>query len=361
MPHPPPASYTPEEPDWAFLRAQMLADARRYPRPKPADQQALEARIFDLRRTLVRALSAPPQESQAAQQVEDRLHDALPALAVSLGPYRPINTPVRTAAVAVLGLLWGSALAQGLVALMAGTALHYIICGIGGIAAALWLADTIAAAPGTGRWSVKLFSLPWKPLRRWTPLLALAVLALTLVRDFWRGTAALADVLDALNLFLAQGNTLALWTNIYTALGLLTLFVVCALRPTRLDAQAFADQGICVAKAWWGGALCAATAFAEQDAQRQDKGKQWRQAGADLCSFAAELPPDRRSWMEERLRRIGFTRPKQEGPLRWEAALTEQYEVLGHLEHGDACFVDNPPLYENDVLLRKGTLRKIRG
>ena len=354
-----------ESPDWALLRQQAL---RGLPHaPTPADGSALEGAVFSLRRSLLDELAA--RYASGSAQQEDALREALPPLDMRPGPFVPVFSAWRGALAAVLGLLAGSALAQGLLrglqvaddfALYGGLA---ILCSLLGTAGALRAMHALTQTAATGhiRWPWG-GSMRWVILRRWARWGWLGMLGLALLRDFMAGRDLVGALLATLGAFLGQGNALALFANIYTALALAALFAFCVHRPIRLDREAFEERLMLAAQNWWSGAACAAQALADDDRlRRENHEKEWRQVGRDLYSLAGELDAARRHWLEERLRRLGLEAPRDDGIQTWKPELADLYDMLGHLEPGDACYVDMPPLLKNGQLLRKGTVRKVRG
>lgn len=374
----------------------------------PAVESDLQARLFDLRRRLVDRLArdyAPvdPAEAQGGGIVrtseqdgdargseqakgqrdrqtsgqtseissgpspelalEDMLRHRLPPLSVKPGPFLPVFSAWRSAVIAILGLLAGSALAQGLIQgglpLGAGMA---VLCGMLGVGLALQAAHALVHAAGAGELALPWGMVSWKKIQRIFRWGLGAVVLLTLVRDFFSARDVLHELLAAVGAFLGLGQVLPLLTSIWGVLAWLVLFAFCLHRPLLLDRAAFMLRVEDAARHWWGGASAAAEALAEVAALRRDrKVKQWRQAGSDLYSFAAELPQTRREWLEDRLRLLGLEAPREQGCIIWEPALRDRYDILGHVEAGDRCYEDQPPLLEQGQLLRRGVLRKVRG
>ena len=334
-----------------------------------ATEALLEGCIFDLRRRLSDRLAreyAPPllEADVPDLQWEDVLRASLPPLYLPTGPYAPLFSAWRSSIVAVLGLLAGSALGQGLLlyALPGAGGGLAVICGVLGVAVSLWLHHTLLMVAARGRLTLSWIDMKWKDIRRWFRWGLLALTVAALLRDFMAARDVVAHILGAVGLFLTQGRVLEMFSSIYGSVAWLALFSLCLMRPLRLDREAFDDRVTLAARNWWAGAARAAEALAVSAHQnRADKAKQWRQAGMDIYSFAAELPPTRREWLEDRLRLLGLEAPRDTGgPLVWEPALRDRYETLGHVEPGELCYVDQPPLLEQGQLLRKGVLRKVR-
>lgn len=336
----------------------------------------LAACVFDLRRTLVERVCQP--DNGATQQLgdgpyaasslpamntahEDILRDSLPPLLVPTGPYTPVFSAWRGAIIAVVGLICGSAVAQGL-ALSGAAAVLLSTVGVGG---ALWLADMLAHARARGTLQMGSHSLRWKTLRRVTRLLWGIALVLTLLRDFLQQNPALQDILMAVSDFLTQGSALALVQNIYWLLALGLLFAIAGRKPARLDVDEYRVRLHIAAQAWWDGALLAREGILARHEQLHGKQSLLRQKAAqELCSFAAELPSAQSFWLRERLLMLGFSAPPPdgatEGEIRWHGALAATYDVVGHVEDGDRCYVDTLPLMDGERMARKGTLRKVR-
>lgn len=350
----------------------------------PQTEADLEGRLFDLRRRLVdrlvrdHALTAevdtgtadavvteggePEPAPQQEQALEDLLRHRLPPLAVKPGPFLPVFSAWRSSVMAVLGLLAGSALAQGLS--MGGLPINgglAIIFGMLGVGIALQAAHTLVRAAGEGELALPWGVLPWKKVRRIFRWGLGAVVLLALVRDFLSARDVISELLAAVGSFLSMGVVLPLLTSVWGALAWIALFALCLHRPMLLDKSAFTLRVHEAVRNWWSGAAVASAALAEVARLRRDrKVKQWRQAGSDLYSFAAELPATRREWLEDRLRLLGLESPRERGVIIWDATLRDRYDILGHVEVGDRCYEDQPPLLEQGQLLRKGVLRKVR-
>lgn len=341
--------------------------------PQPSEAQ-MAACVFDVRRALVENLlrepvpaadnmaEAPPLPTALpATAQEDILRDSLPPLQVPAGPYVPVFSAWRGGIAAVLGLIFSSALAQGL-ALPESVAMLLSIAGVG---AALWLADRLAQAraQGTVHWGKR--QLRWKTLSRIGRIGWGAALLLTLLRDFLQQNPALSDALSALSAFLQQGP-LALVQNMYWLLALILLFVLTSRRPIRLDMAEYQVRLNLAAHTWWDSALLLRDGILARYESAHGRQSLLRQKAAqELCSFAAELPSAQSFWLRERLHMLGFsTAPQGEtaptGELHWHSALAASYDVVGYVEEGDACYVDTPPLLAGEQVLRKGTLRKVR-
>lgn len=356
--------------------------------PKPNPSQ-LAAGLFDIRRCLVESLlqmpapvdsplSSPSTQATDEQNAapnspdstststapipltmaqEDILRDALPPLQVPAGPYMPVFSAWRGAVAAVMGLIAGSAVAQGL---QISGALA-VLCSMAGVCAALWLADYLAHARATGNLQCAGRTLRWKTLRRWGTVAWGAALVLTLMRDFLQQNPALEDILAAFSAFLTQGAALPLLQNMYWLLGFIVLFLVATRRPVCLDMAEYSTRLLMVTQTWWDSALLLRDSLLQQYATTHSAHSPARQKAAqELYSFAAELPSAQSYWLRERLDSLGFTVPSALSELRWNGALSASYDMVGHVTEGDLCFVDTAPLMNGDQVLRKGTVRKIR-
>lgn len=344
-----------------------------------SDAAQLAAALFDLRRDMMESLlrlppSAPvttenpvdsasassgpySQNSTLTSAQEDILRDSLPPLHIPAGPYQPVFSAWRGAIAAIIGLIFGSAMAQGLH--LGG--IFAVLCSMVGVGLALWLADSFAHARATGMVTCAGRSLRWKSLRRWGTVLLGAVLVLTLLRDFLQQNPALEDILGALSAFLTQGAALPLLQNMYWLLAFIVLFMLSTRRPVRLDMEEYRARLHMVAQTWWDNALLLRdTLLAQYAASHSAHSAQRQKAVQELYSFAAELPSAQAFWLRERLDCLGFSTTRVEGELRWGPALAAHYDVVGHITEGDLCFVDTSPLMDGEQLLRKGTVRKIR-
>ncbi len=352
--------------------AQVLKKATHNLPPLP-DSREIQGRIFDVRRALIdKALSLALAEQQLdgeeKHRCEDLLRDSLPPLVAPLVQQKPHFSAWRSALVAVLGLLFGSAIGQGIAAAQltvggsllfsAGTA---VLCGIMGVMGLLWLTDYLVRSASQGYLRFPWGKTPWKRFRRAFFAAWLLILLVTVGRDFFTGQTVLVHMLESLGLFLSTGQMLGIFTNGYGLLAFLGAVALLIKRPMYFERHDF-EQGLEIAASnWWAGAQVAARLLVENTQLKNDDIREtWQRVGRDLYSLAGELPEARGQWMQERLRKLGMEAPREQGVLTWSIDLQERYTPLGHLEAGDACFVDEPPILENGNLLRKGTVRKVR-
>lgn len=344
--------------------------------PQPGDAQTA-ACSFDLRRALVEALlrepaplsddkaeiaTLPPLPSTALDSAqEDILRDSLPPLQVPAGPYLTVFSAWRGGIAAVLGLIFATAVAQGL---GLPESLN-ILLGMAGVAAALWLTETLAQARARGALHWGKRRLRWKTLGRISCFVWGAALLLTLLRDFLQQNPALSDILSALSAFLQQGP-LALVQNMYWLLILVLLFALTIRKTVRLDRDEYRTRLLLAAQIWWDGALLLRDGILARYEAAHGKQSLLRQkAVQELYSFAAELPSAQTLWLHERLHMLGFStaapgESTPTGELHWDNTLAAYYDVVGYVQEGDTCYVDTPPLLSGDQVLRKGTLRKVR-
>ena len=365
----------PERSDSAALEPALFVDALRSlphkDQASPALDAALTACVFDLRRRLVDRLARQHgireggggrEDEEPSARWEEALRASLPPLKVPPGPFVTTFSAWRSSLAAVLGLLAGSGLSQGLLMhdVPGGGGLA-VLCGLCGVACALWGQQYLGKARALGCVRLPWAEISWKKFRRFALWGLGAVAVLTVLRDFFLARDALGEVLAALSIFLTQGLVLGLFTSLYGVLLWAGLFAVSLTQTLRLDREAFARNLELVTGHWWAGACRVAELLAENAVLRhEDSVEQWRRAGSDLYSFAAELPHHRREWLEDRLRLLGLEAPRDGGSLVWEEALRDHYEPLGHVQTGDTCYVDQPPLLERGQLLRKGVVRKVR-
>lgn len=344
--------------------------------PQPSEAQTA-ACIFDLRRALVEALlrEPAPQSSDAAEALalpplrsgaldsaqEDILRDSLPPLQVPAGPYLPMFSAWRSGIAAVLGLMFTAAVAQGL-GLPESLGL---LLGMAGVAAALWLTETLAQARAQGTMHLGKRRMRWKTLGRISRIVWGVALLLTLLRDFLQQNPALSDILSALSAFLQHGP-LALVQNMYWLLALMLLFALTIRKTVRLNKDEYRTRLLLSAQVWWDSALLLRDSILARYEATHGKQSLLRQKAAqELCSFAAELPSAQAFWLRERLHMLGYSTaaPGEAAPtgeLHWHSALAASYDVVGYVQEGDPCYVDTPPLLSGEQVLRKGTLRKVR-
>ncbi len=337
------------------------------------DAREIQRRIFDVRRILIEkalasALAEQKHSEEEKHRYEDMLRDALPPLVAPVVRQRPHFSAWRSALVAVLGLLFGSAIGQGIASAQlssgssplfsAGTAM---LCGIMGVMGLLWLTEWLVRGASQGHLAFPWGRTSWKRFRRAFFAAWIMILCITIGRDFLTGQTVLVHMLQSLGLFLSTGQMLGIFTNGYGLLAFLGAIALLLKRPMYFEREDF-EQSLAIAvHNWWAGAHVATQLLVENAQLKNDDMREtWQRVGRDLYSLAGELPEARGQWMQERLRRLGMEAPREQGVLTWSVDLQERYTPLGYLEQGDACFVDEPPILENGTLVRKGTVRKVR-
>ncbi len=348
--------------------------------PKLPDEQSLQGCAFDLRRVLIskavqNVLQDDKLQNDLASQhsfseaifdadfLEDIFRTALP----------PMQTPTlrrvsqfsawRGALLAVLGLLCGAALGQGLTGLPeAGLASGMVLfCGILGMISTLWFSEYILAAAKADNIVLPWGTYTFARARKITIMSWFAILVLAIVRDFFGGRLALLHLLESLSALLNDGNVLPFFTNIYGILFFAGAVGLLIKRPMVFDRDDFVQKLEVAAKNWWSGAQLAAKLLVENKALKDnDMREQWQKVGRDIYSFAGELPTAQKQWLTERLRKLGLEAAHAKQALTWHQDMLEHYVPLGHIDSGDACYVDEPPILEHDVVVRKGTVRKVR-
>ncbi len=340
--------------------------------PSQPQERDLQGRIFDTRQRLVAKVlqECAPDDVQDNLEQEDIWRDALPPLL--LPQVRKISpfSAWRSAAMAILGLLLGTALGQALLGFgiinkpetptYQSTGL-VVLCGLLGAMFLLWLAEYFVQARSRGH--VLLFGnkYRWKRFARLAGIAWLSLLALSIIRDFFGGKVGVLHFLQSVGAFLQEGLILPLFVNNYGLL--LFCFAFCALlkRPLSFDHQDFEEKLAMAVEQWWAGAIRIGALLQENISLKNDPTKAaWHKVGIELYSLAGELPEARKDWLESRLQRLGIEVAREEGELFWTDALSERYTPLGHIALGDACFVDEPPVLEQGLLVRKGTMRKVR-
>ncbi len=353
--------------------------------PAQPDERMLQGRIFDTRQRLVQKLmqECQTQEKQdfslSTESLEDVWRDALPPLL--LPPIRKIAhfSAWRTALVALLGFLCGLALGQaltslGLMADAASTAqvitaspftsLHMgvqLFCGLMGAMGLVWLAEYLVAGMTAGRLSFGGKVYTWKKVRRLCTWGFGALLVLSLVRDFMGAKLGIVHLIQGFGFIFTSGQVLPFFANVYGILIFVVLFTLLLKRPLSFDDHDFAEKLHMAIVQWWAAASMVGALLQENMQLKNDPTKDaWKKVGLELYSLAEELPPARGQWLEERLRRLGIEATREQGILHWSEELAERYTALGHVEMGDACYVDEPPLMEQGILARKGIVRKVR-
>ncbi len=354
--------------------------------PAMPDERLVQGRIFDTRQRLVQRLMQASmidtQDDNISLEMEDIWREALPAL--MLPPIRKIAhfSAWRTAFLALLGFvlglalgqaftLWGSNILPALSSQADPSLTHSLapsmhdglsmFCGLLGAMSLVWLSEYLVASMTLGRISFLGKVYTWKRFWRMASLIFAAVLVLAVVRDFMGAKIGIVHLLQAMALFLGTGQVLSFFTNIYGILLFLFLFSLLLKRPLSFDAHDFEEKLHMAIEQWWAGARLIGPLLQENIALKNDPTKDaWKKVGMELYSLAGELPEARGQWLEERLRRLGIEVTREQGKLFWSEDMTERYTALGHIAVGDACYVDEPPLMEQGLLVRKGTVRKVR-
>lgn len=333
--------------------------------PVDCDDRTAVGIVFDLRQRLADRLidGVVAAEKQTADTLldQDRLREALPPLHVPAGPFRQMFSVPRTLCAVLLGSLLGMATIQALLHLIppqpvlsaypdgAGVDGLPFLGAVCGVVLVLWCIQLPvfrqSARQGWRRW------LGW----------GLVILAGGLLLwDVLHDKAFPVTLLGALGDLVVRGNVAAVCFSRYGLILCAGLVFWLTTPALRLDAVEFGQRLSLAARVWWEGA-CACVAAARQGAAAPalDK-RRFQEVGRSLLSFAGELPPERRVWLEEQVRLLGLEAPRQTALLRWGTELSQVYDALGYLEPGDPCFEDTPPLWEHGRLLRKGQVRKVR-
>ncbi len=321
--------------------------------PPGVKTEELPARVYDLRQKLIETLleQHPPQDVEH----ENFLRETLPPLQVEPGPIRAAFASWRAGINAFVGLLFGAAVAQ--TAQLAGA--FVALAALVGMTASMWLAE-LAGRKASGH-QAKLGGWAIKKVLTWGRRIWFLLLLLAAARDFTQGRDFLNNFIIPLRDFFDSGSAQGLFNNVYWALLFIAVWFLAALRPAALDREEFAMRMRHACRHWWSGAENLAEAMEDKEiAPPSDHREAMASFTQELASFAAELDPVRRGWLEERLDGLGFAAAKSTSTMIWSQCLRETFEPVGYLAEGDCCFIDLPPLYDDDRLIRKGTVRKVR-
>ncbi len=374
---------TPEEKNVCLLEADFTHIVTMATQSLPAQPQEgdLQGCIFDTRQILIQKL----QEKYAPEEDEELTDFAAEAKALEYdNVWRCLLPPLllptirqishfsawRSAVIAVLGLLLGTGFGQALLGfgLVSSPQMPQyqstglvVLCALMGAMGALWFAEYLVQARNSGILRIFGKKYRWKRFSRFCGLTFAAVLVLAVVRDFFGGKVFLLHLIQSFGVFLHEGQIVAFLSNIYGILIFLFVYSLFLKRPKSFDHQDFDDKLQTAVRQWWAGASCIGRLLQENLELKKDNRKAaWHKVGIELYSLAGELPEARKDWLETRLRRVGIEAKREEGILTWEPELEERYTPLGHIAVGDSCYVDEPPVFEQGVLVRKGTVRKVR-
>ncbi len=359
--------------------------------PAQPDERFLQGRIFDIRQRLIAQLMqdslVPEDNVQTLDQQdisltqEDLWRDMLPPLLLPTVRRIALFSAWRSALLAILGLILGFALGQALLAVELftvftsseetvqtmqrlqtthGTSIT-IIFGLLGVMGSLWLSEYFIQAKS--RESISFFGnrYRWKPFTRFASITWFGILVIALVHDVFNASMGPLKMVQTIGVFLSTGQTLPFFSNVYGLLLFTFLFAAFLKRPLYFDHQDFEEKLYTSAQQWWAGARLIGPLLFENIKLKNDPTKNaWKKVGRELYSLAGELPHARQLWLEDRLRRLGIEATREPGKLLWSVEMSDRYTALGHIDLGDACYVDEPPLLENGLLVRKGTVRKVR-
>ncbi len=338
--------------------------------PSTPDEQSLQGCSFDIRRSLIdKIIQIYSPDTDDFMQMDkqenhaDILRKALPPLQTPTVRPQAKPSALRAALLAILGLLFGSAIGQGLSmmeSLSFGSS-SMVICGILGVTSMLWLSEFLLHAANKGTLTLPWGVYKWSKARKIFTITWFGLLGLSIVRDFFSGRVGLVHLLESLGAFLNRGDVLNIFTNTYGVLGFVGLIALLLKRPKSFDKDDFAQKLEVAASNWWVNAELAASLLMEIDNIKNDPSrKEWQQVGREIYSFSAELPQAQQQWLLERLSRLGLQTSQDVGALVWRKDMLEHYTPLGHIEIGDNCYVDEPAILENNVVVKKGTVRKVR-
>ncbi len=339
--------------------------------PENPDESSLQACAYDVRRTLIETailgLHEDAEEKQLStehiEEYEDILRKTLPPLQTPAIRRAAKSSAWRSALLAVLGLLFGSAIGQGLSLVPSinfGSA-AVAISGIIGVILTLWFSEFLIHSANIGRIKLPFGQYTWKKARKLFRITWFALLMLAIVRDFFSARIGLAHILESIGLFLSTGNVLGIFSNIYGLLGFIAAIAILIKRPKIFDKEDFAQKLEVAACNWWSGAELVAKLLMENNTLKNTNlHKRWQEVGRDIYSFSGELTEKQRQWLLERLRILGLDAPRETSALSWHKDMSEHYITLGHIVEGDACYVDEPPILENGLVVKKGIIRKVR-
>lgn len=330
--------------------------------PVDGNERAVAGILFDLRARLadrlLENLSRETAPTSDMQLEADRVRNALPPLRIPAGPFRPSLSIVRMLCAVLLGTVLGTAVVQALFSrALPQWLLFEHTDGIPGMPSLLLLGAACGA--GLVLWCVHHSRVCPPGLRRRAGWGLVVVAAAVILRDVLQGTPVPLTILGLLGEFLLHGNAAAFCFSLYGTVLCAGLLLWLIQPPVLLDREAFGQRIALAARIWWEGA-CACVAVHQTPNTPAPDLQRFHQLGSALLSFAGELPPERRAWLEDQLHVLGLEAPRQTALLHWDAELSRIYDPLGYLEPGDPCFEDTPPLREHGRLLRKGRVRKVR-
>ncbi len=392
------ASLTPSE---RLGQAQDIAQDLTYEAllalPLNPDERMLQSRVFDTRQRLVQKLLCQCAEAYTEQNkelkisadaMEDAWREALPPLL--LPPIGKIAhfSAWRTALLALLGFLLGLAVGQAFTSLgvlgaydmgdaaRQGQAMGeslgqpsfsmgiQLICGLLGAMGIVWFSEYLLGGMTSGRLVFLGKKYTWKRFRRFFTWGVGGLLVLSLVRDFMGAKLGILHLVQGFGFIFTSGQVLPFFANVYGIVCFCVAFALLLQRPLSFDEHDFSEKLQVAIAQWWTGASLVGPLLIENMQLKHDPTKDaWKKVGLELYSLAGELPEARGQWLKERLRRVGVEATREQGDagaLYWSEEMSERYTPLGFIAVGDACYVDEPPLLEQGLLVRKGTVRKVR-
>lgn len=289
---------------------------------------------------------------------EERLRNELAFVNIPDGPYNSIFCFWKILIAIMLGAIFGIAIIEGL-----GLKAVWAIMGAGlGASLGLFLKNYLENMKNEGKIFTFLDkSFSYKTLVRIFKLALIAIIFLAIIRDFFQQNPFLQTWFDALEAFLFEGSGMALWSNMYSVVIMLIIFSLCLVQKAELNVTEFKNRLMIASVAWWTAALVYREIILEvQDNKSTEEQVILEKIVKDIYLFANELPLKQQKWLLEHLNMLHIKINRPKGQLRWSDDLALEYDALGYLEEGDACYVDSPALWKDDKLINKGTVRKIR-
>jgi len=289
---------------------------------------------------------------------EERLRSELTFAYIADAPYKSIFCFWKNLIVILLGVILGIAIVEG-----AGLKGAWIIIGAGlGASFSIWLKSYVENIKTKGlKFVIFSKSLSYKSLCRIFKLVLIAIIILLIMRDFFQLNPFLQVWLESLKIFFLQGSGLALWSNMHNVIIMLIIFSLCLKQKAELDVAEFKNRLFLASSVWWAVAMSLRSIIINTQGDKEDEEQLiLNKIVRDIHQFANELPQSQQKWLIEHLNMLNIKISQPEGKLIWSDDLSLEYEAIGYLKDGDACYVDAPALWKNEKLVAKGIMRKIR-
>ncbi len=211
---------------------------------------------------------------------------------------------------------------------------------------------------------------PKKMIKRifWRKIVILVLIIGFVVWDFFSGLPNFYVFRQGILIFLEQGKILLMLFNPYgISLIILTVMLI-SKRKKHLDKEQMEVQISTALINWWPNALN----YAKSIYQNQNSAFLDKDLAKNLIAVANVLPSSQQAWYSQILKKLGLEVYNKElnslalpencatVPFIWHEDFLNYFDKYDYIKEGDQCFVDTNPIGNDEQLLRKGLVRKVR-